>query len=251
MKKVLIFIILVLVLVLSVFFVKKIDKKEVSKISDEKNVKKMEKANTVLAKEELKKRELDNYIKKAKNLTKLQKREEAYVYYKKAEDLNIKLPKDFYYYYGYAIFRLKAHTFSKKASWKEAKEAFQTYLTTTGEKGEHFKDAVMGLHFMKEAEWLEDGCNKDKLLNYCVKLSSFLAGEVKEKHLYKLCKEMKDASSCKKLKRYYYKSGLDYYISKKYDEALKVYQKGCKFGSKKCCNFVEIVEYDLKDIKNK
>ena len=48
------------------FFVKKSDKKEVNKISDEENAKKMEKVNTVPSKEELKKIQLDNYIKKAR-----------------------------------------------------------------------------------------------------------------------------------------------------------------------------------------
>lgn len=246
MKKVLIFIVLVLALLLSVFFIKKSDKKEVNKISYEKNVKKREKINTITNKVKLKEIQLDNYIKKAKSLTKLSKHEEAYDYYEKARKLNIKLPKDFYYYYGYAIFRLKAHTFSKKATWKDAKDAFQTYLTATGEKGEHFEDAVMGLHYMKEAELFEDACNKDNDLKSCVKLVAFLSGEVKENFLYKLCKDKNDASSCKNLKRYYYKSGLDYYRSKEYDKALKIYQRGCKRGSKKCCNFIERTENKLK-----
>jgi len=74
----------------------------------------------------------DRYIQKAESLMKsgeYQDYVDAYDYYQKAIKLKIKLPKNFYFDYGKCILELKINTYSNKSSSKEAKKAFDKYLS--------------------------------------------------------------------------------------------------------------------------
>lgn len=99
--------------------------------------------------------EFDRFIQKADEFTKSKKYEKAYDYYKKASKLKTKKPDNFYYDYGNVIYRLKIYTESQKASWKDAKKAFENYLSIVGEKGKHYKDALSSYTNMEEKEMLK------------------------------------------------------------------------------------------------